>query len=211
MTSPRCIAFCTLLLFQNGLSIFLDQNCGLIDSSKSRTPWLANILTEVEHKFICSGTLINRRYVLTTATCLQNRPAITVCLGKCDSFSDDVLYKNARYRIPHESYSSSNHQNDIGLINLQPNKWSNSHMNGSLWSGIRYKPKHKSSICSEPPCKAIGKPLSIPDASNRSVQHGILSFQDSKTNAYVYTNVFEFIEWLVEKALDIDIIVSLPA
>ncbi|XP_017131846.1 transmembrane protease serine 11G-like isoform X2 [Drosophila elegans] len=227
MPSARWIALCTLLLFQNGLAIFLEQNCGKVFSNRtsgSREPWLAKILTKKERKFICSGTLINRHYVLTTATCLENQLELNVCLGNCDANVDGET--EVTTRITHKSYSANSHVNDIGLINLVPDVeykanikpicillhpeqiWPKSNFDSTLWSGIEYKPNFVNSTCSGPPCKAIGKALSIPNDNGLFVLQGILSFRDHRTNAYVYTNVFAFSEWLVANVLDVDIFLS---
>ncbi|XP_052858448.1 CLIP domain-containing serine protease B9-like [Drosophila gunungcola] len=225
MLSAGWIALCTLLLFKNGLAIFLEQNCGKVfanQTSGSREPWLATILTKTERKFICSGTLINRHYVLTTATCLENQLELIVCLGKCDANVDRDT--EVTTRITHISYSANSHVNDIGLIYLFPDVeykshikpicilldpeqiWPKSNFDSTLWSGIEYKTSFVNSTCSGPPCKAIGKPLSLPNDDGLFVLQGILSFRDHRTNAYVYTKVFAFSEWLVANVLDVDIL-----
>jgi len=147
-------------------------------------------------------------------------------LGKCDR----PLKKNSYEKIDailvhvHESYLSSTHQNDIGLLRLQTDVeykqhikpicivvnpeqiWPKSIMS-KLWSGTKSIPKSFDSSCGGLPCRSIGNPLSIPSKSQK-VQHGILSYRNATTYAFVYTNVLVYADWIVPRALDFDIVLN---
>ncbi|XP_016949872.2 putative serine protease 42 [Drosophila biarmipes] len=224
MIAAQWIALCTLLLFHQGSGIFLERNCGVADSSVNHTPWLALIKSKANNKFICTGTLINKRYVLTTASCLNNQHELFVCLGKCDrsleNNSSEII--DGTLAHVHESYLSSSHQNDIGLLGLRTDVEYKKHIRPicivvnpqeiwpkskqtNLWSGIKSVPKSFDLACGGLPCKSVGNPLSIPYKSQK-VQHGILSYRNDTTFAYVYTNVKVHADWIVPRALDIDIV-----
>ncbi|XP_076252333.1 phenoloxidase-activating factor 1-like [Rhynchophorus ferrugineus] len=124
----------------------IPESCGLqvitrifggIDSESTDFPWLA--LLEYNQygskKFLCDGSLISSRYVLTAAHCLITRDAdlINVRLGEWDVGSSDKNCQGGdnlkvcnpwkrNYGIhsvyPHPKYSVATKQNDIGLIRL---------------------------------------------------------------------------------------------
>jgi len=61
MIGAQWIAICSLVVFHQGSAIFLEKNCGVADSSVNLSPWLAIIQSRINTKFICTGTLINKR------------------------------------------------------------------------------------------------------------------------------------------------------
>ncbi|XP_017777350.1 PREDICTED: uncharacterized protein LOC108563242 [Nicrophorus vespilloides] len=75
------------------------------------------------YKFLCAGSLISDKYVLTAATCINTKIPVSVRLGdlNLESDSDDanaVDVKIARV-LKHPDYDGSKVQNDIGLIELE--------------------------------------------------------------------------------------------
>ncbi|XP_017083065.1 uncharacterized protein LOC108115939 [Drosophila eugracilis] len=122
----------------------------------------------------------------------------------------------------HESYLSSSHQNDIGLLRLPTNVeyksyikpicivvnpqeiWSKSHINSFLF-GQSFKQKSYKFQCSGVPCKSVGNPLTIMSETKNVIQHGILSYRNATTCGLVYTNVMAHVEWITSRALDADI------
>ncbi|KFB52508.1 AGAP009214-PA-like protein [Anopheles sinensis] len=91
-------------------------------------PWMA--LIRSKGKWICGGTLINDRYVLTAAHCVKSRVFEFVRLGEfelnrtidCDLRNEECA--PAPQDIPverdimHEGYSARRKQNDIALLRL---------------------------------------------------------------------------------------------
>ncbi|XP_039434452.1 serine protease grass-like [Culex pipiens pallens] len=97
-------------------------------------PWLAIIGRKDADKkpsFYCLGTLINKRYVLTSAACIYKGGMNTVRLGEnslnkikncsvnpepdCFLLAQDF---EVQYHIHHESYDKKNQIHDIGLTRL---------------------------------------------------------------------------------------------
>ncbi|KAK4887712.1 hypothetical protein RN001_003983 [Aquatica leii] len=98
-------------------------------------PWMAQLLYDEERMIRCTGSLINNRYVLTTAHCLkpQNNDLVAVQLGDYNvktetdcvknyhhdtECSDPVQLFNVEEKIVHPSVNFKKSDNDIGLIRL---------------------------------------------------------------------------------------------
>ncbi|KAK5649792.1 hypothetical protein RI129_000821 [Pyrocoelia pectoralis] len=106
-------------------------------------PWMGLIRYNnergVDVGFKCGATLINNRYLLTAAHCILTSPepitVVSVRLGEwklstqmdciyniaISTCSDPVVDVNIDQQIPHPYFSSSNGNNDIGLLRLETN------------------------------------------------------------------------------------------
>lgn len=104
-------------------------------------PWMGLIRYNneegVDVGFKCGATLINNRYLLTAAHCILTSPepitVVSVRLGEwklstdvdciyniaISTCSDPVVDVNVDQQIPHPYFSSSNGNNDIGLLRLE--------------------------------------------------------------------------------------------
>ncbi|XP_041775627.1 uncharacterized protein LOC121595608 [Anopheles merus] len=123
---------------ERGLATLDLEGCGAYsedriafgqDAKLFQYPWMA-LLKQRAGNFVCGGTLINERYVLTAAHCIKNNDITTVRLGEFDlSTSIDCDKRGeqcapspqdifAEQTIVHEAYSARRKENDIGLVRL---------------------------------------------------------------------------------------------
>uniref|UniRef100_A0A182SI45 Peptidase S1 domain-containing protein n=1 Tax=Anopheles maculatus TaxID=74869 RepID=A0A182SI45_9DIPT len=123
---------------KRGLDVLDVEGCGAYsedriafgqDAKLFQYPWMALLKPKVGN-FVCGGTLINERYVLTAAHCLKNNDIAIVRLGEFDLSSDIDCDKRGELcamppqdipverTILHDNYSARRKVNDIGLIRL---------------------------------------------------------------------------------------------
>ncbi|KAH8301642.1 hypothetical protein KR059_007330, partial [Drosophila kikkawai] len=126
---------------QPGDAQFLDPNCGVRSPSiriingdnatMTSSPWMVFILTN-DGYFICCGTLITHRLVLTAAHCYQEHKHLKARMGEYDRDSNDTchytvigdLYCTKRVElnvdrgIVHPSFDSKTMDNDIAILRL---------------------------------------------------------------------------------------------
>ncbi|XP_023953996.2 venom protease [Bicyclus anynana] len=101
---------------------------GGVDAKLGDLPWMALLGYSVRGaptNWLCGGSLISARHVLTAAHCIHNQETslYVVRLGELDLAREDegavpvdVLIKR---NIKHEAYNHESFENDIGLIVLQ--------------------------------------------------------------------------------------------
>ncbi|XP_033166865.1 serine protease 41-like [Drosophila mauritiana] len=123
MSGALRFAVFALLLFYQGSALLLEQNCGKC-SVFSPTPWLVKIRTELSSNITCTGTLINERFVLTAASCIDYQAELIVRLGEIDGTlknSSKLQYEEiyVARAIVHRSYSSESYQHNIALLRLK--------------------------------------------------------------------------------------------
>ncbi|XP_044265436.1 uncharacterized protein LOC123011851 [Tribolium madens] len=125
----------------------LPKNCGYFDTDNKivngnktglfEFPWMAllSYRTARGPQFKCGATIINERYILTAAHCITNNkyPLIGVRVGDhniqtqkdCELTSEGDLVCAPPYQdlsieeiIPHPSYDTALHTNDVGLLRV---------------------------------------------------------------------------------------------
>ncbi|PSN31833.1 hypothetical protein C0J52_20870 [Blattella germanica] len=139
----QCISFVTFILsiqhlvFSNGQRneaegrIIYHPIVGGDPAEESELPHLAAVgfIRRFKQYWLCGGTLITKRYVLTAAHCLEDKKyrsygkPVNVRLGDLDlkSSVDDSHAQNIDImrRIPHPEYKHPMKYNDIALLELK--------------------------------------------------------------------------------------------
>ncbi|KAK9393609.1 coagulation factor IX [Crotalus adamanteus] len=92
---------------------------GGMDSKKGEVPWQVYLLN-YEGKGFCGGTIINEKWIVTAAHCLEFQPQMIVA-GEHNVYVVDNTeqYRNVVRAIPHPTYNVTNkYHNDIALLEL---------------------------------------------------------------------------------------------
>ncbi|KAB0801535.1 hypothetical protein PPYR_05889 [Photinus pyralis] len=118
--------------------------CGLNQPSKTRIvngvpaylgeyPWIValgyrNSKNPEQPKWLCGGTMITDKHILTAGHCVHNRPDLYLArLGELDLYSDDDGAQPSTSTLSkakvHEQYNPTSYTNDIAILTLsQPHK-----------------------------------------------------------------------------------------
>ncbi|XP_063169805.1 coagulation factor IX-like [Candoia aspera] len=92
---------------------------GGMESKKGEVPWQVYVLNS-EQKGFCGGTIINEKWVVTAAHCLEFQPQ-TIVAGEhnVNAVDNTEQYRNVARAIPHPTYNVTNkYHNDIALLEL---------------------------------------------------------------------------------------------
>ncbi|XP_061454082.1 coagulation factor IX-like [Rhineura floridana] len=92
---------------------------GGMDSRKGEVPWQVYLLSP-EQKGFCGGSIVNERWIITAAHCLEFVPH-TVVAGEhnVDTKDGTEQYRRVARVIPHPTYNATNkYHNDIALLEL---------------------------------------------------------------------------------------------
>ncbi|XP_070141500.1 spaetzle-processing enzyme-like [Drosophila kikkawai] len=123
---PIFVTFVGLLLRKEALAQLLEPQCGLsrvdiggLDFRHEAYPWMAYLYHD-ENDFVCGGSLIHKRFVLTAAHCIRHTEYLSVRLG--GHYTASRSNSSTVYRVTlafrNRLYSEENHVHDIGLLRL---------------------------------------------------------------------------------------------
>ncbi|KMZ06414.1 coagulation factor IX [Drosophila simulans] len=115
-----CFLF-TLVLAHQGSAHFLDSECVNHKPSKDvfkDSPWMAFISSPTKN---CSGSLINKQFVITTASCVFDQRESTVFLGMFDNLPENrkTYVKHTVLSVyTHKLYNKQTFEHDVALLLL---------------------------------------------------------------------------------------------
>ncbi|XP_016981654.2 proclotting enzyme-like [Drosophila rhopaloa] len=117
-------AFASLLLFLlpiPGLTQFLDGECGIQIENSSSSPWIAFLHT-TDLVFVCVGTLITNKLVLTAAHCIMSNAQLTARLGEFTGSREENNTFPVEHQVKklfrHSFYDMDTYANDIAILEL---------------------------------------------------------------------------------------------
>ncbi|XP_043651433.1 serine protease grass [Drosophila teissieri] len=127
MNFAVCFAFLCWMLANQGSAQLLDVNCAAVPAHSGdlsfNSPWMA--LVVLPNK-TCSGALIHKQYVITSASCIFKQGKAIVRLGQLYSDKEHCIsdeYRIEEYQVQssyiHSFYNESNIEHDIALLELQ--------------------------------------------------------------------------------------------
>ncbi|XP_025966815.1 coagulation factor IX [Dromaius novaehollandiae] len=92
------------------------------DSMKGEVPWQVYLVNSLDVGF-CGGSIINEKWVVTAAHCLQPGDNVTAVAGEYNTNAEDHTEQRRRVAriIPHPTYNATlnKHHNDIALLELE--------------------------------------------------------------------------------------------
>ncbi|NWI15438.1 FA9 factor, partial [Crypturellus soui] len=91
------------------------------DSMRGEVPWQVYLVNSHNVGF-CGGSIINERWVVTAAHCLQPGDNVTAVAGEYNTRAEDATEQRRRVVriVPHPTYNATlhKHHNDIALLEL---------------------------------------------------------------------------------------------
>lgn len=105
-----------------GLTNKHNRIVGGVETLVNQYPWMALLM--YRGQFYCGGTVINSRFVLTAAHCIDRFDAskMTVRISEHDwKITNETKTHDfqVNYTLKHIGYSTTNYNNDIALIKLK--------------------------------------------------------------------------------------------
>ncbi|XP_037717360.1 serine protease grass-like [Drosophila subpulchrella] len=124
------VAACLFLEASEGSASLLEENCGTtkrplrvrrvvggVAAERFANPWMVMVFSE--KRFLCGGSLITSRFVLTAANCLSELPISKVRLGGFDmDISENTYEVNIDRNISHPQFALSTPKYDIALLRM---------------------------------------------------------------------------------------------
>ncbi|KAH0630819.1 hypothetical protein JD844_004076 [Phrynosoma platyrhinos] len=99
---------------------FRNRVVGGTDSLKGEVPWQVYLLNPEKIGF-CGGSIINEKWIVTAAHCLEFEPhSIVAGEHNVNAIDHTEQYRQVARAIPHPTYNESNkYHNDIALLELE--------------------------------------------------------------------------------------------
>ncbi|XP_041565897.1 serine protease grass-like [Drosophila elegans] len=119
------LALAAVLFSYLGAAQFLEEPCGMnlignkiiggFDAGTEAAAWMVAVSNDTH--FLCGGTLIHKRFVLTAAHCINSGKKLIVKLGAYNRSQPTAQY-NVLAAIPHPLYNNFLSVHDVGLLKL---------------------------------------------------------------------------------------------
>ena len=91
-------------------------------ATKGKYPFIVSLSTYIPIAFRdvhdCTGSIINKRWILTAASCITSSSPLNVSVGSYSLNGPRTFYK-VKDKYPHFNYNRSSANNNIGLIQLE--------------------------------------------------------------------------------------------
>ncbi|KAL0870348.1 hypothetical protein ABMA27_005359 [Loxostege sticticalis] len=121
MLFQTIIYLCAFIHIRSARSTGVDTGRSL--ASVGDNPWVVHITVAVSTSgFLntCAGSLIDGRWVLTSASCITDARFIWIRYGAVDRISPQLVTEltNVRQFITHPEYDAATGQNDIALLDI---------------------------------------------------------------------------------------------
>ncbi|XP_052853662.1 serine protease grass-like [Drosophila gunungcola] len=112
-----------VLLPISGYTQFIDGECGILPQHQigNNSPWIAFLHT-TDLVFVCGGTLITNKLILTAAHCVSSNAQLIARLGEFSGVRKENYPTTAEYQVNklfrHSFYDMDTFANDIAILEL---------------------------------------------------------------------------------------------